>query len=138
MIKKLLRLQIFLLFFPIILVAQKDSIDIRKEIVESEESEQMLIQKSRNFIYNKLKAGNINDARDAFDYTINQYEKESIRPFWIVEKSLLGYWFGKYEILYVADSIDNFVAHEGQNTFTRKRINLLWNYQTLRTITAYN
>jgi hypothetical protein len=99
--------QTFLLCIPCIVLAQHDSSSIQQKILESEESDQILIQKTRNFIFNNLKSGKVTEAREAYDYCINQYEKESVKPFWTIEKSLLGYWFGKYDILYLADSIEN-------------------------------
>jgi hypothetical protein len=109
---KRLKSQILFVLFPALLLAQQDTSDIRQRILESEDTDQMLIQKTRDFIYNRLRSGDIGEAHKAYDYAINHYEKESLKPFWLVEKSLLGYWFGEYEILYAADSIESTLAND--------------------------
>jgi hypothetical protein len=96
-----------LLFIPSILYAQQDSLNIRQKILASEESDQMFIQRTRNFIFDKLKTAEITEAEEAYNFVVNKYESEVTKPFWIEEKFLLGYWFGKYEILFRADSIEN-------------------------------
>jgi hypothetical protein len=109
-IKKWFIGQIIFLSVPCIVLAQQDSSNIRQKILESEESEQILIQKTRSFILNTIKTGKLNEALEAYTYLINQYENESVKPFWTIEKYLLGYWFGTYEIIYLADSLEDSMA----------------------------
>jgi hypothetical protein len=112
---------IILLFISSGLLAQQDSLNIHQKILESEESEQMLIQRTRNFILTKLKAANVNEAHEAYNFVIQKYEIESIKPFWITEKFLLGFWFGRYEILYCADSIENAIDFERKEHWNSSR-----------------
>ncbi len=94
------------LFISTILQAQQDSLNIQKKILDSEETDQIIIQRTRSFILNKLKSDNIDEAFEAYNYIIQKYKNEQVKPFWIIEQFLLGYWFGKYEIIYQADSIE--------------------------------
>ena len=90
-----------------IVQAQKDSLEIYNKIMNSEESDQMFIQRTRNFIFTSLKSAKISEAKQAYNYAVDKYENEFTKPFWIDEKFLFAYWFGKYEILFQADSIEN-------------------------------
>ena len=92
---------------PNFLQAQQDSLSIQQKIMESKESDQMIIMRTRNFIYNKLKTGNITDVANAFNYALRNYESEKVKPFWLDEKFLLSYWVGDYNLVYKADSLDN-------------------------------
>ncbi len=100
------------LIIPSILPAQQDSLTIQQKILDSEESDQMFVQRTRNFILNKLKSAEITEAAQAYNYVIQKYENNRIKPFWTVEMFLLCFWFGKYDLLYCADSIENSLAFE--------------------------
>ena len=89
------------------LFAQQDSLSIQQRILQSQETDQVIIMRTRDFIFNKLKAGNITEAAEAYNYAINQFEKEKVKPFWLNEKFLLSYWFGDYNHVYKADSLYN-------------------------------
>jgi hypothetical protein len=102
----------FLLFVQFNLIAQQDSLSIHQKILQSQESDQMVIMRTRDFIFKKLKEGKIAEASEAYNYAITQFEKEKVKPFWVEEKFLLSFWFGKYDLVYKADSIDNAVDSE--------------------------
>lgn len=89
------------------LFAQQDSLSIQQRIFQSQETDQVIIMRTRDFIFNKLIAGNITEAAEAYNYAINQFEKEKVKPFWLNEKFLLSYWFGDYNHVYKADSLYN-------------------------------
>jgi len=110
-----------LFFTPSVLQSQQNSSNIRQRILASEEPDQMLVMRTRNFILRNLESGNINEAHEAYNYAVDKLESENTKPFRIVEKFLLGYWFGKYEIIYHADSIENSVDATGGNFFLPSR-----------------
>ncbi|MBI5474425.1 MAG: hypothetical protein HY961_18970 [Ignavibacteriae bacterium] len=116
---------VFLTLFlvPLLLEAQQDSASIRQRILESEESDQILIQRTRDFILNKLEDGRTNEAGEAFDYAVRKLEGASTKAFWITEKFLLGYWFGQYELLYSADSIETSADLErSEHSFSSREV----------------
>ncbi len=98
---------IFLIFSSIILQynlhSQQDSISIEKRIMEGPESEQLIIMRTRSFIFNNLKIGNITEAFEAYNYALNKFESEKVKPFKMMEKYLLCFWFGEYDLIYEAD-----------------------------------
>jgi len=96
-----------ILFLPSILYAQVDSLNVRDRILNSQESDQIFIQRTRNFILSSLNDNSISDAKQAYHYVINKYENEFTKPFWNDEKFLLGFWFGEYDYICEADSIEN-------------------------------
>ena len=89
------------------LLAQQDSLSIQQRILQSQETDQVIIMRTREFIFNKLIEGSIDEALEAYNYTISQFEKEKVKPFWLNEKFLLSYWFGDYNHVYKADSLYN-------------------------------
>jgi len=112
---------LLLLFISSGLRAQQDSASIRQRILESEESEQMLIQRTRNFILTKLKRTNIREAFEAYNFVLHTYERERVKPFGIAEKFLLSFWFGEYDLLYRADSIENAIDLERRERWNTSR-----------------
>lgn len=95
---------IFLIFSSIIfqynLHSQQDSISIEKRILEAPESEQLVIMRTRSFIFNNLKEGNIAEAFEAYNYALTKFESEKVKPFKMMEKYLLCFWFGEYDLIY--------------------------------------
>jgi hypothetical protein len=109
------RLLIFIILLIIIhsnLLAQQDSLSIQQRILQSQETDQVMIMRTREFIFNKLKEGSISEAFEAYKYVINEYEKGNIKPFWVEEKFLLSFWFGNYDLVYKADSIESIINSE--------------------------
>jgi hypothetical protein len=49
-----------------------------------------------------LKEGNITEAFEAYNYALNKFESEKVKPFKMMEKYLLGFWFGEYDLIYEA------------------------------------
>lgn len=103
---------ILLTFIHSNLFAQQDSLSIQQRILQSQETDQVMIMRTREFIFNKLKEDSVSQALEAYNYVINEYEKENVRPFWVEEKFLLSFWFGKYDLVYKADSIESVINSE--------------------------
>ena len=103
---------ILLTFIHSNLFAQQDSLSIQQRILQSQETDQVMIMRTREFIFNKLKEDSVSQALEAYNYVINEYEKENVRSFWVEEKFLLSFWFGKYDLVYKADSIESAINSE--------------------------
>ncbi len=96
----------FLLLIPLTIPAQQDSSGIRYKTSKGIESDQMFIQLTRNYIFSSLKAGNTAGAFEAYHSAVQKYSNTRFQPFRPFEKILLGYWFGEYDIVYLAESIE--------------------------------
>ena len=110
--RRLLQLTI-LLFIPLMITAQQDSADIRNKILNFKESDQLFIQRTRDFVLSSLKQGKADEASEAFTYVLQKYNGTYFRPFWLAEKIELAFWFGEYSLIYKADSIDYDIEKTG-------------------------
>ncbi|MBK7501060.1 MAG: hypothetical protein IPI19_18785 [Ignavibacteriales bacterium] len=50
------------------LFAQQDSLSIQQRILQSQETDQVIIMRTREFIFNKLKEGSLSQALEAYNY----------------------------------------------------------------------
>lgn len=115
-------MKIFIVFFSVITIAfsQTDTLkNLEKEILSTEDTDAILLAKTRRRLLTALQNGDIAKAREIFTFSQTRFDPRRVTVWWERERLLIHFWIGDFKSL--LDEIRNqdaFGDRRNRNTIT--------------------